>query len=279
MATQIGQIKIIFGSATVTSAEGDRRVIFDGDPIFNGDIIVVDGLTEAKVEYNDGRSVDITETFIVEESNDVVTLQEAIEAGSDPSIIAEPAAAGQTETENNEGIDFVEVSHLAPEVTPTSGFDTTGIAIEFPEREFQLGLLDQDDGVFSNTPLPPVPSDTPPIADPVATRSNQASDSLPIGFPIANPVYFKAFDIGGGLDGDISIAENGLVDPADLGGFDAETIETSLSFKFESLPNYGDLYVFDGSNYTKIDATNINTTTFLRLITFIGLHRRPRCWL
>ena len=55
---------------------------------------------------------------------------------------------------------------------------------------------------------------------------------------------------------------NGLVDPADLGGFDAETIETSLSFKFESLPNYGDLYVFDGSNYTKIDATNINTTTF-----------------
>lgn len=263
MATQIGQIKIIFGSATVTSAEGDRRVIFDGDPVFDGDVIAVDVLTEAKVEYNDGRSVDITETFVVEEGNDVAELQEAIEAGADPSIIAEPTAAGQDETDNNEGIDFIEVSHLAPEVTPTSGFDTSGIAVEFPEREFQLGLLEQGDGVFSTTSVPPpVPSDTPPVADPVATRSNLTTDILPTGFPVSNPVYFKVFNIGGGLDGDLSIAENGLVDPADLGGFDAETVETNLSFKFESLPSYGDLYIFDGLSYTKIDAGNINTVTF-----------------
>jgi hypothetical protein len=262
MATQIGEIKIVFGSATVTSANGDRRVILDGDPVFSGDVITVDVLTEAKVQYNDGHSVDITETFVADDNADVAVLQAAIEAGADPSKIAEPTAAGQAEAESNEGVDFVEVLHLAPEVTPTSGFDTTGIAIEFPEREFQLGLLDQEDSVFSSTPVPPVPSDTPPVADPVATRSNLTSDSLPFGFPVTNPVYFKAFDVGGGLDGDLSIAENGLVDPADLGGFDTETVETNLSFKFESLPDYGDLYVFDGSSYTKIDVSNINTVTF-----------------
>ena len=49
------------------------------------------------------------------------------------------------------------------------------------------------------------------------------SDVLPSGFPVADPVYFKSFDVGGGLDGDLSIPENGVIDPADLGGVDADT--------------------------------------------------------
>ena len=63
------------------------------------------------------------------------------------------------------------------------------------------------------------------------------SDVLPSGFPVADPVYFKSFDVGGGLDGDLSIPENGVIDPADLGGFDAETSESDLVFQIESLPD------------------------------------------
>ena len=82
-----------------------------------------------------------------------------LNASEETSVIV--AADGEP-LAGNEGVDFVAVSHLAPEVTPTSGFDTTGIASEFSDREFQLGLLSQDDGVFGSTPTPPEPSNTPP---------------------------------------------------------------------------------------------------------------------
>jgi hypothetical protein len=258
IAIDNGEIRLAVGTAIAQSVDGVQRILMDGDLVFQGEEITLAEPGAAQIQYNDGSLVGITDS--VEE--DIVAMQETLLAGEDPTVEAEPTAAGGEELGGNEGVDFVSVPHLAPEVTPTSGFDTTGIAIEFPDREFQLGLLSEDDGVFGTTPLPPEPSNTPPVADAVATRSNLTTDTVPGDFPVTDIVYFKTFDVGGGLDGDLSIAENGVVDPADLGGLDAETTETNLSFKFESLPNYGDLYIFDGSSYTKIDANNIGTVTF-----------------
>ena len=44
--------------------------------------------------------------------------------------------------------------------------------------------------------------------------------------------------------------------------FFTRSIFLDLVFQIESLPDYGNLYVFDGSSYTKIDASNIGTVTF-----------------
>jgi hypothetical protein len=263
IAIDNGDIRLVSGTAIARSLDGVQRILMDGDPVFQGEEITLNGLGAAQVQYDNGSLVAITDDVEAIEE-EVTAIQDALLDGADPTAEAEPTAAGADALAGNEGVDVVQVSHLAPQATPTSGFDTTGIANDFADREFQVGLLTQeDDGIFgSTTPTPPEPSNTTPVADAVATRSNLTSDTLPGDFPVTNPVYFKTFDIGGGLDGDLSIVENGLVDPADLGGFDAETTEASLSFKVESLPNYGDLYVFDGSSYTKIDAININTVTF-----------------
>jgi len=119
------------------------------------------GSEAALIQYDDGSLVGITND-VDANNQDVADIQEAILAGEDPSAVADPTAADGEPLAGNEGVDFVAVSHLAPEVTPTSGFDTTGIASEFSDREFQLGLLSQDDGVFGSTPTPPEPSNTPP---------------------------------------------------------------------------------------------------------------------
>ncbi len=106
--------------------------------------------------------------------------------------------------------------------------------------------------------------DTPPIADEVRTTSNLVTDIAPLGFPVdsSDIAFIKVFDVGGGLDGNLSVIENNLADPADLGGQDVETAESNLIFNIESLPNYGDIYVYDGSSYTKIDTSNLGAVNF-----------------
>lgn len=257
MAMQVGEIAIVFGMITATSATGEQRVLHDGDPVFLGDVLNTVDEAQANVIYQDGTMVAVEDTFDVVES-DVALLQATIATGEDPTQTAEPTAAGPEVIDSDEGTEVVQVQHLAPEVTPTSGFDTTGISILFPEREFEQELLDENTGNNGGS-VPPIqpPSNTPPIADPVSSQANLASDVIPSDFPVSDIAFFKRFDIGGGLDGDLSIPENGLIDPADLGGFDAETSESDLTFSIESLPNFGDLYHFDSGIYTLVTTGNM----------------------
>jgi VCBS repeat-containing protein len=106
--------------------------------------------------------------------------------------------------------------------------------------------------------------DNPPVADEVRTTSNLVTDVAPLAFPLdsADIAFIKVFDVGGGLDGGLAVIENNGTDPADLGGQDTETVESNLIFNIESLPNYGDIYIYDGSSYTKIDAGNLATVDF-----------------
>ncbi|WP_415911976.1 retention module-containing protein [Neptuniibacter sp. QD37_11] len=105
----------------------------------------------------------------------------------------------------------------------------------------------------------------PPAADDVSTQSNLSTDSLDANFPIGNYAFIKKIDIGGGLDGDLSVAENDETvggDPADLGGSDLETAEDSLIFSIDSLPNYGDIYLLQDGSYIKLDASEIQSDQF-----------------
>jgi VCBS repeat-containing protein len=108
------------------------------------------------------------------------------------------------------------------------------------------------------------PINDPPIADEVRTTSNLDTDIAPLGFPVdgTDIAFIKVLDVGGGLDGDLSVLENNLSDPADLGGQDIETAESNLIFNIESLPDYGDIYVYDGSSYTRIETSNLGAVDF-----------------
>ncbi len=104
---------------------------------------------------------------------------------------------------------------------------------------------------------------TPPVADPVLT----AIDPTPAGLAsrLGNVVFFKALDVGGGLDGDINVFEP---NPADLGGQDAQTPESGLVFTLTSLPNYGSVYIDyannspTGGDWVKVTSANIASQTF-----------------
>ncbi len=111
----------------------------------------------------------------------------------------------------------------------------------------------------------------PPVADAVLTTSNLDTDDAVIATfasktntpDVEDIAFFKKLDIGGGLDGDITNAENDSSDPADLGGSDIETTENNLVFDITSLPTYGDVYIQVGDVYTKLDTSNLNEASTL----------------
>ena len=77
-----------------------------------------------------------------------------------------------------------------------------------------------------------------PEADPVLTNADSAQAGLDAS--LGDVIYFKALDVGNGLDGGITIYESPV---SDLGGADAETAESALVFTLNSLPEYGTLYI------------------------------------
>jgi|GEM_PF-5930558 len=146
-------------------------------------------------------------------------------------------------------------------------------------REFEYTIFDGDK--HSNTmevrvdiggcDITPYTPATPPTADAVLTTSNLDTDDAVLANFAANSntpaetdvAFFKKLDIGGGLDGDIQVAENDSSDPADLGGEDKETTESNLVFDITSLPTYGDVYVEKNGTYTKLDASNLDDSSTL----------------
>ena len=156
MATQIGIITTLIGTATATAADGTIRNLKIGDQVFADEIISTGAGGAVEIEFADGSVMDLgrnsqavldSEAYdpsIIQDAaqsadSDIEALQQALLDGVDPTQIGEATAAGAgAGTEGNEGSEPVYVDYLAPEVTPDSGFDTTGIAVEFPVIEEEL---------------------------------------------------------------------------------------------------------------------------------------------
>mgnify|MGYP003385673035 CR=1 FL=1 len=151
MATQIGIVKALFGTATATAADGTIRNLKIGDQVFADELISTGADGAIELEFADGSVMDlgrdsqalldnavfnseaVAETAASTDS-DADAIQAAILAGADPTQVTEATAAGAgTQADGNEGHQPVVIDYLAPEVTPTSGFDTTGISVAFPE--------------------------------------------------------------------------------------------------------------------------------------------------
>lgn len=172
MATQIGIIKAIIGSATATSADGSIRTLQAGDAVFQDDLITTGAASAVEIEFNDGSVMDlgrnsqamldsdifdptapVTETTgLTDVPDDVAALQEALLAGEDVSQLGEATAAGAGAEGGEEGgHSFVVRDYLGPEVIPDNGFDTTGPTVVFENPE-ELNLIIVEDDVVNGTP-------------------------------------------------------------------------------------------------------------------------------
>jgi T1SS-143 domain-containing protein len=175
VATEIGMIKTLIGTAVATAADGSQRTLHAGDRVFQDEVITTDAAGAVEIEFSDGSvmtlgrgsqavlDIDAFDPQAVAQvptdvDSEVDALQQALLEGADPSQIGDATAAGAgTGSGGNEGSDVVQILYEAPEVTPESGFDTTGITVEFDdEREEETFddvptagtttvLLDEDD--------------------------------------------------------------------------------------------------------------------------------------
>jgi T1SS-143 domain-containing protein len=199
VATEIGIIKTLIGTAVATAADGSQRNLQAGDRVYQDEIITTGPAGAVEVEFTDGsvmtlgRSSQIvldTETFNpldvaqapADAESEVDALQQALLEGADPTQIGDATAAGAgAGSSGNEGTDFVTVNYLAPEVTPTSGFDTTGISIEFPEIEEEVPGPEEDPEPVPTTGLTSISVDEDDL---IGGEGNDQSG--PVSYDVSN---------------------------------------------------------------------------------------------
>lgn len=228
MAMQIGIIKTLDGTVTATATTGMIRDLQTGDQVYVDDLITTGLGGEVTIEFADGRVMDLgrdsqtlldnavfnPETAAMAES-DADAIQAAILAGADPTQVTDATAAGAgTQVEGNEGHQPVVIDYLAPQVIPTSGFDTTGISVAFPEieEEFQAPIapiIDQ----------PKVPEDIPIISISTGVEGGSAVEGDNVSFTVSQSVI---------SDADTTVIIEVLSLPADSAseGADYEVIDT-----------------------------------------------------
>ena len=225
------------GSADVTytvTLQEQTGVDGNGDPVWAEATSNPYG-EEITVNMNGGATVTIGANAVSNTFTATVDIDDAIidQDGTDPEIIEAIASVELTANTN----------------TPESlTADTTDVKVDVTDTTI---------------------NSTPPEADPVLTNSNLDTDVIPVNYPVdSNEIaFFKKFDIGGELDGDITTEENDSSDPADLGGKDDTTPEANLVFDITSLPNYGTIYIENNGTFTEITDSsvldNLSTTNNL----------------
>ncbi|TDV40568.1 putative secreted protein (type I secretion substrate) [Pseudomonas helmanticensis] len=202
MATLIGIVTKVIGQVFAQSADGNKRVLVEGDRLVAGDQLITgaEGAVAVKLENGKeltlgrgssmtmtgellaGQAVHVNAAEAVTPSDaqltDVEQIQKAIAAGDDPSKTAEATAAGPNAPggapgEAGGGHSFVLLTEVGGRVDPIIGFPTAGFGgiPEFPEERHNAVIDNGDD-----TPAVVVP---PPVNNPVTlTGLNVAGGEL-----------------------------------------------------------------------------------------------------
>jgi len=177
MATDIGIIKTLIGTATATAPDGLQRTLKVGDRVSQDELISTGVLGAIEIEFNDGSIMTLgrnsqvmlndetfnfaesqqAESLQISENADVEIIQQAILEGDDPTQTTQATAAGAGVESSNEGVDFVQVDYEKPEMIPEAGFDTTGISFAFEEEFIDEGATDDSNSLLANQ-LDDVPS-------------------------------------------------------------------------------------------------------------------------
>ncbi|MEX1200371.1 MAG: retention module-containing protein, partial [Methylophaga sp.] len=230
MATEIGIIKALVGTATATATDGTIRNLQVGDKVYQNDLITTGAAGAVEIEFADGSTMDMgrssqamldIEVFdlstaaietaaTTETTDDIAAIQQALLEGEDPTVAGEATAAGAGAAgEGNEGgHSFVVRDYLNPQTTPENGFDTVGVANSFDNpEELNLIIVDEDEPVI----VPPV--NQPPTINPPTDPENPPPT--------------------GGNDGPQNIISTALVSEAGLSfGSDPESGSATFSGSF-----------------------------------------------
>ncbi|WP_313318745.1 retention module-containing protein, partial [Pseudomonas sp.] len=146
MSTVVAIVKSIVGQVIAVSPEGIRRVLIEGDRLFAGEQVLTGVGGAITLQLTDGRYVDLGRdsqwsASTADHSTDmslataqaapsVEQLQQAIQAGVDPTTALEATAAGPTSSGGSGGgalgggHSFVLLEETAARVDPNVGFQT-----------------------------------------------------------------------------------------------------------------------------------------------------------
>jgi len=179
----IGFVIALSGSATAQGRDGVMRDLQMGAPVFSDDVINTDTTGGVSIGFVDGTRMDLgresqamldadvfdpsTAVDTAAAAASVEAMQAAILAGEDPTRVFEAAAAGVPgEEAAGGGHDAVFIERTAEQTEPTSGFETTGIAIALPPvPDAVLTATEAPTEPPTEAPTePPQPSTEPPTA-------------------------------------------------------------------------------------------------------------------
>ncbi|WP_139101459.1 retention module-containing protein, partial [Marinomonas spartinae] len=141
LGSPIGFFSQVSGTVIVRSLDGKERVVHVGDPIYYGETVITGSSDSATISFVDGTQVVIggesivemndevytpgdTSTLAQDSSTDANSLQQAILAGQDPTLIQDAPAAGNEVIVSEQSADIVTVERLNETATPTYGYDT-----------------------------------------------------------------------------------------------------------------------------------------------------------
>ncbi|ODA29446.1 retention module-containing protein, partial [Veronia pacifica] len=158
---------VIEKSGVVSSISGDTRILYNGLPQTLADGFEMSA--GSRVLLNEGTNFELaavdgsTQLYTVNEEeaqdgeisvvDDIVALQEAIEAGLDPTSVQEAPAAGEPTSSGNNG--FISLARTGSETIAKSGFDTSSFSDVSNDVSGFLGSNDLDANTqlrVTNTP-------------------------------------------------------------------------------------------------------------------------------
>ncbi|MFZ3204788.1 MAG: retention module-containing protein, partial [Pseudomonas sp.] len=234
MATLIGTVRQVVGEVFAVAEDGGRRPLSAGDAVFAGErILTTDGAAVGidlvqGGELTLGRETDflLTEQLQADAQDgeasaaptaaalaDVEALQQAIEAGEDPTLNAPAPAAGPAAGAGaaGGGHSFVMLDAVGGALDPVIGFPTQGLGgvPEFPQPEPAAAI---------ETPEQP-PIDGVPIA---VDDASSLSEDIPsvLGNVLSNDIP--------GLDGGIRVVTSGTT----AGAYGQLTLNADGSFSY-----------------------------------------------
>jgi len=207
-----GIVKSVSGNVTATDVNGIVRTLRVGDRVSADETISTGNAagTTISIAFSNGTQMDLGGGSVValnedmltpdasgskeaagqssqQAQDDVARMQEAIAKGEDfdpsklPATAAGAPGAGGA-AGSNEGHTFVQVEYLKPTMSPESGFETTGIGIEFPPPPDVL-ILSPDQAIpqpavvlpVVTVTIQPVPPTVPGGNDGVVVSGNAAT--------------------------------------------------------------------------------------------------------
>ena len=144
MSSVVAVVKSVIGQVLAVSAEGQRRVLVEGDRLFLGDLVQTGDAGAVALQLPDGRVLDLGRDSQLSASElaphapaqPAVTasteeLQKAIAAGADPTQTLAPTAAGPSAGAGGSGPaggghSFVLLEETGGHVDPSIGYTTSG---------------------------------------------------------------------------------------------------------------------------------------------------------